>query len=150
MQTAQQARAGRALAVLVTANGRLDARALAALDRLQAFERLALDRQRFVEVAHACAHDLGAQLCECSWLRDHDMACIDAWLDPQLDPQTRLLICRMAFAAIASDGCVSDDERLVFEHVLARWHVDMADLLQWRDADTALPASDSTPRAAGR
>lgn len=139
VQTAQQARAGRALAVLVTANGRLDARALAALDR-----------QGFVEVAHACAHDLGAQLCECSWLRDHDMACIDAWLDPQLDPQTRLLICRMAFAAIASDGCVSDDERLVFEHVLARWHVDMADLLQWRDADTALPASDSTPRAAGR
>lgn len=117
--------AAQALATLVTANGRLDAPALAALDRLQTFERLAIDRDQFVLMAQACAHDIGAQLCECSWLRDQDLAGIDARLDPRIDPQTRLLICRLAFAAIAADGRVTDDERMVFEHALARWHVDL-------------------------
>lgn len=113
-----------ALATIVTASGRLDARALDVLDRLRAFERLGIDRDRFVHIAHACAHDIGARLCESSWLRDHDLAGIDARLDLRIEPQLRLLICRLGFAAIAADGCVTDDERLLFEHALARWHVD--------------------------
>jgi hypothetical protein len=117
-----------ALAVLVTANGRLDTRALAELDRLHAFEHLNVDRARFVELARACVHEVGDQLCDCSWLRTNQLAYIDERLDAVPDTTTRVHVCVLGMAAITADGQVTEDERLVYEHVLAHWHVSRDDM----------------------
>ena len=39
------------------------------------------------------------------------------------DPRERLLVGRLAAAVLTADGQVSGDERLVFDHVLARWRI---------------------------
>lgn len=37
------------------------------------------------------------------------------------DPAKRLLVARLAAGVITADGRVQDIERLVFDHLLARW-----------------------------
>lgn len=127
-----------ALAVIVTASGRLDERALAELDRHHAFEHLQVNRARFVELARTCMGEVGAQLCDCSWLRMNHLMYIDARLDAVPDGPTRLLVCGLGLAAITADGQFTDDERLVYEHALAHWHVSSDDIahasLQGRQA----------------
>lgn len=115
--------AARVLAVMVAANGRIDARELEALDELDAFARLGVAQQRFVVLARECLHEIGSGLGECSWLRARDMAYLDRLLDAVTDRHQRLLLCRLAAAVITADGRVTNDERLVFDHVLARWHI---------------------------
>ena len=117
-----------ALALIVTASGRLDDRALAALDRRHAFEHLAVDRARFVELAHASAGDVGDQLHDCSWLRENHLTSINERLDAVLDASKRRLVCGLALAAITADGEFTHDERLVYDHALARWHLSRDDV----------------------
>ncbi|CAN7701113.1 hypothetical protein LJR039_005764 [Pseudorhodoferax sp. LjRoot39] len=117
-----------ALAVIVTASGRLDERALAELDRHHAFEHLQVNRARFIELARTCMDEVGAQLCDCSWLRMNHLMYIDARLDAVPDGPTRLLVCGLGLAAITADGQFTDDERLVYEHALAHWHVSSDDI----------------------
>lgn len=112
-----------ALAMLVAANGRLDERALLVLERMQAFDRLGVDRERFIEIAHTCAHDVGTHLCENSWLCESHLIYINALLDGVTDEEVRRLVCGLGWAAITADGQFTDDERLVFEHALAHWHI---------------------------
>lgn len=124
------------LALMVAANGRIDLKEMQALDALQAFESLGISRQRFLELARACLADVGSTLCECSWLRSPAVAYIDALLDRVDDSARKILVCRLAAAAICADGCVSTDERLVFNHVLARWRVSQSMLTQANVHDT--------------
>lgn len=118
-----KAAAARVLALLVSANGRVDDAELARLENLQAFDRLGVGRDAFVQMARRCLDEIGAGLCERSWLRTSDMLYVDARLDAVPDPATRLLVCRLCAAAIAADGQVSDDERLIYGHMLARWRI---------------------------
>jgi len=37
--------------------------------------------------------------------------------------ESRVLVCRLAAAVITADGLVTHDERLVYEHALARWRI---------------------------
>jgi len=120
----------RVLAMVVAANGRVDERELRSLDELDAFSRLGVSRERFVELARTCVCDVGTQLCECSWLRADHMAYIDALLDAVPDAGSRALVCRLAAAVIAADGRVTHDERLVYDHALARWRVSPASVMQ--------------------
>lgn len=113
----------RVLAMMVAANGRIDPRELQVLDELAAFERLGVRRERFVALARDCLHELGVGLEECSWLRSRDLAYVDQLLEAVANPQERLLVCRLAAAALTADGHVSSGERLVYDHVLARWHI---------------------------
>lgn len=115
--------AARVLALLVAANGRADPREIEALETLEAFARIGLPRGQFLALVEDCLRDLGAGLAECSWLRARDQAYIDRLLDAVPDPQERLLVCRFAAAVLTADGQVSGDERLVFDHVLARWRI---------------------------
>ncbi|HSB23253.1 MAG TPA: hypothetical protein VLE94_09105 [Burkholderiaceae bacterium] len=121
-ESGSEARA-RVLALMVAANGRIDPRELQALEELGAYERIGVPRERFVALARECLHDVGAGLAECSWLRARDQAYVDRLLDAITDPHERLVLCRLAAAAVTADGQVSGDERLVYDHVLARWHV---------------------------
>ncbi|WP_206026590.1 hypothetical protein [Rubrivivax benzoatilyticus] len=122
--------AAHALAVMVAANGRADPRELQALEDLQAFGRLGVPRTRFEALVHECLHEVGSGLAGSSWLHARDQAYVDRLLDAVADPQERLLVCRLAAAALTADGQVSWDERLVFDHALARWHVSRAMLTQ--------------------
>lgn len=58
------------------------------------------------------------------------MTYIDALLDRVDDMTRRVLVCRLAAAVITADGCVSVDERMVYCHVLGRWHVSQSMVTQ--------------------
>lgn len=111
------------LAMMVAANGRIDERELHVLDELDAFRRIGVSRDRFVELARACLKAIGSGLCEHSWLRASDVQYLDRILDEVTDTNQRLLVCRLAAAVITADGRVTPDEQMVYGHALARWHV---------------------------
>lgn len=113
----------RVLALMVAANGHVDPRELEALEKLDAFKRLRVPRARFVALASDCLRELGLGLEECSWLRSRDLAYVDQLLEAVPDPNDRLLVCRLAAAVVTADGRVSSGERLLYDHVLARWHI---------------------------
>jgi len=113
----------RVLALMVAANGRVDSRELEALDELDAFKLLGVPRARFEALARDCLQEVGTGLEECSWLRARDLAYVDQVLEAVSDAKERLLICRLAAAAVTADGQVSSGERLLYDHVLARWHI---------------------------
>ncbi len=113
----------RALAMIVAADGCIDERELRALDELDAFRRLGVSRNRFVDLAWTCLSEVGSGLCERSWLSAEDLDYIDALLDAVPDPEQRLLVCRLAAAVVTADGRVTHDERLVYDHTLARWRI---------------------------
>lgn len=113
----------RVLALMVAANGHIDPREMEALEELDAFKLLGVPRKRFTALAHDCLQEVGIGLSECSWLRSRDLAYVDQLLEAVSDPQERLLLCRLAAAAITADGHVSCGERLVYDHALARWHI---------------------------
>lgn len=115
--------AARVLALMVASNGHADPRELEVLDELDAFARLGLPRAHFEALVLECLDEVGTGLAECSWLRARDEGYVDRLLEAVSDPQERLLVCRLAAAAITADGRVSGDERLVFDHALARWHI---------------------------
>jgi tellurite resistance protein len=117
-----------ALAMMVAANGRVDERELVMLDQLQAFGRLGVTRNRFVEIARSCVADVGAHLCDRSWLSVEHMSYIDALLDAVPGTEARTLVCRLAAAVVTADGRVTHDERLVYDHALARWRINPSDV----------------------
>ena len=106
------------------ANGRIDERELRVLEERDAFRRLGIDQARFVELAQNCLGDVGAWLCELSWLPAEFENYIDELLDAVDDPSQRRLVCGLAAAVLEADGTVSDSERLAYQHTLARWRVD--------------------------
>jgi len=115
--------AAHVLAMMVAANGHVDPSELRVLEGLDAFRRLGVTRQRFVDLARRCIEDVGASLCERSWLGVEDQIYVDELLDAVVDMQQRLLVCRLAAAVVTADGRVTHGERLVFDHALARWRI---------------------------
>lgn len=113
----------RVLALMVAANGHIDPRELDALEELDAFALLGVPRPRFTALARDCLQEVGIGLSECSWLRARDLAYVDHLLEAVADPKERLLLCRLAAAVMTADGHVSSGERLVYDHVLGRWHI---------------------------
>ena len=99
--------AARVLALMLAARGWINDCELQALDEIDAFRRLGIDRDRFVNLAQAYAHDMGSHLGETSWLRDGDRAYVDSLLRQVTDPDERCLVCRLATAAMAAGGCDS-------------------------------------------
>jgi hypothetical protein len=115
--------AAQVLALLVAANGSVDAFEIDRLQTLQAIARLGVDRERFARMAQRCVEEIGATSCERSWLRTSDLLYADALIDAVRDPDLRLLVCWLSAAAITADGRVSQDERLLYRHALARWRI---------------------------
>jgi len=113
----------RLLALVVASNGRVDPRELDVLDELDAFHRLSVARGRFVRMARDGVRELGSGLARRPWLTTGERWHLDRLLDDVSDPDRRLLLCRLAAAVVTADGCVTPDERLVYEHVLARWGI---------------------------
>jgi hypothetical protein len=115
--------AARTVALIIAAGGCIDDCEMRALDGIHAFRNLGIDHDRFVELARTYAHELGSHLGETSWLRDCDRAYVDNVLHQVTDPDERLLTCRLAAAAMAAGGRVCDEQRMLYEHMLASWHM---------------------------
>jgi hypothetical protein len=115
--------AARIVALMVAAGGWIDDCELRALDRIHAFQSLGIGRDRFVELAQTYVHEIGSHLGETSWLRDDDRAYVDNLLHPVTDPDERLLTCRLAAAALAAAGRACDEQRMLYEHMEASWHL---------------------------
>jgi hypothetical protein len=118
------------LALILSADGSVNDRALRLLDDLGAFALLGVSRKRFIELASDCSCKIAPGLCERSWLSDEDIAHADALLDAVARPDDRILVCRLAAAAMEDDGLVTHGARMVFEHALAHWRIDQASLSQ--------------------
>lgn len=129
-ETLRSDASARVLALMVVANGAIDPKELATLEELDAFRRIGVPRERFEALADDCLKTFGQHLGECSWLRAPDQVYVDRLLDAIDDPAQRLLLCRLAAAAITADGHVSSDERLVYEHALTRWRIDQTMVAQ--------------------
>jgi hypothetical protein len=111
------------LAIVVSANGRIDTRELAELDRLQAFDRLRVPRARFLDAAESALDEIGVPLSRTQWLRFSDRSLMMALQRAVPEPGHRLLVCRLSAAVITADGRVTGDERQVYASLLGHWGV---------------------------
>ena len=111
------------VAMLVAADGRITANELGTLERLDAFRRLGIGRDDFIDLAQGCIDEVGHGLHEQSWLRSADLFYVNGLFDAVECETLRLLVCRLGAAALTADGCVRRDERMVYEHLLARWRI---------------------------
>lgn len=134
----------RVLAMLVAANGRIDERALQALDRLDAFQRLGVTRERVIELAQGCIDVIGVGLSKKAWLRT---AHLDALLDEVEDCRSRLFVCRLGAAVLVADGRITRDKRVVYERVLSRWRVSQMMVCRAIMSDPTRAAGDATSRS---
>lgn len=118
--------AARVLALILSADGSLSNRAQVVLDGLGAFGALGVSRERFAEMAHDCTTRVDPGLGERSWLSEVDIRQTDALIEAVRRLEQRILVCRLAAAAIEDDGLVTHGARLIFDHVQARWRITAA------------------------
>jgi uncharacterized tellurite resistance protein B-like protein len=109
------------LAIVVSANGRVDPREVAELDRLGAYERLGISRHDFLGRAEEALEEIGRPLSRAQWLRPSDRSRMLALQQVVHDRALRLLVCRLSAAVITADGSVSGGERQVYESLLGQW-----------------------------
>jgi uncharacterized tellurite resistance protein B-like protein len=109
------------LAIVVSANGRVDPREVAELDRLHAYERLGVQRQDFLALAEAAVEEIGRPLSQTHCLRSSDQTRMLALQQAVADRALRLLVCRLSAAVITADGCVTGEERQVYASLLGQW-----------------------------
>ncbi|MBK9361552.1 MAG: hypothetical protein IPM99_10670 [Rubrivivax sp.] len=111
----------RVLAMMIVTDAELDARELDMLEQLDAFGRIGITREGFRATAQQYCAELGARMGDRAWLQLSDVMLIDEILRPVQGTAQRLLVARLSAAIITADGRVHDIERLVFDHMLARW-----------------------------
>ena len=120
----------RLIALLIVADTKLDPREIEALDQVDAFRRLGMERADFMRTASELCDELGARLESRPWLTLSEQALIEAELQAVRDPAKRLLVCRIAAAVITADGRVQDSERRLFDYMLLRWGLTREDVSQ--------------------
>lgn len=112
--------AARIVALALIANGRIKAVETAALDALQAHERLGLTRAQWHGVINdLCADLLGPARCG-------DEGCIpsellDRMLDEVDDDTTRRLVLRLCSAVVHADRQIDEGESFVLLAAIDRW-----------------------------
>jgi hypothetical protein len=122
--------AARVLASLVAAENDGEVSKTQVLDQLDAWRRIGVSRARFMKLVHDCHHRLGERRQESSWMPLSDRLQLDRALDSVEDPELRLMVCRLAASVITADGRVSEAERLLYDHTLARWRISTAQVTQ--------------------
>lgn len=111
----------RVLAMMIVTDAELDPRELDMLEELDAFGRIGIEREGFRATAQQYCAELGARMGDRAWLQLSDVMLIDEILRPVQGAAQLLLVARLCAAIITADGRVHDIERLVFDHMLARW-----------------------------
>lgn len=109
------------LAMAVAANGRVDPREVAELDRLGAYPLIGVGRDCFLELAEVALREVGPSLSETCWLRLTDRSHLLTLLHAIRDPRQRLLVCRLTEAVIQADGEVTGGERQIYGAMTHHW-----------------------------
>ncbi len=122
--------AARVLALLIAAEDDGEASKTQVLDQLDAWRRIGVSRSRFVRLVHDCHARLDERQHEAPWMPLSDLLQFDRVLDCVDDPELRLMVCRLAAGVITADGRVSQAERLLYDHTLARWHISNSQVTQ--------------------
>lgn len=123
--------AARIVALALIANGRIKTVETAALDALQAHERLGLTRPQWHGVIHdLCADLLGPARCGAEGCIPSEL--LDRLLDEVDDDTTRRLVLRLCSAVVHADRQIDDGESLVLLAAIERWglHPDDQALLE--------------------
>lgn len=115
--------AAQVLALIVAAKGRVEEPELNRLEELRAYRRLGVSRQRFIGLARNSIATTTAAPPASTTPGAPERVNLARVLDGVTDPQERLLVCRLAAAAITADGCVTPHERSVYERTLVHWHI---------------------------
>ncbi|NWG74951.1 MAG: hypothetical protein HXY24_10150 [Rubrivivax sp.] len=113
--------AARVLALILAVDGRADPREIDALADDRALARLGVSAERFVELAREYEAEAGSRRSTHNYLHLSDIERLDALLAQVLGRELRLLVCALAARVITADGSIRDIERMVFDHMLARW-----------------------------
>jgi hypothetical protein len=115
--------AAQVLALIVAAKGRVEAPELERLEELRAYRRLGVSRQRFIGLARGSIETAAPDKSPGASRAAPERVNLDRVLDSVTDPRERLLVCRLAAAAITADGRVTPHERSVYERTLVHWHI---------------------------
>jgi hypothetical protein len=122
--------AARVLASLMAAEDGGGATKTKVLDELDAWRRIGVSRSRFHRLVQDCHTRIDEQQHDSPWLPLPEMLQIDRCLDRVNDPELRLMVCRLAASLITADGRVSEAERMLYDHTLARWRITTAQVTQ--------------------
>jgi hypothetical protein len=112
--------AAQVLALIVAAKGRVEEPELNRLEELRAYRRLGVSRQQFIGLARGSLEKTRPSAGGAGATQPVGLGQV---LDCVTDPQERLLVCRLAAAAITADGRVTPHERSVYERTLVHWHI---------------------------
>lgn len=114
------------LAMAVAANGRVDPREVAELDRLGAYQLIGVGRDCFLELAQVALQEIGPSLSESCWLRLTDRSHLLTLLHAIRDPLQRLRVCRLTEAVIQADGEVTGGEQQIYGAMIHHWNLKQA------------------------
>ncbi|MDP3229127.1 MAG: hypothetical protein Q8N13_14235 [Acidovorax sp.] len=127
------------LAMAVAANGRVDPREVAELDRLGAYQLIGVDRDCFLELAQVALREIGPSLSETYWLRLIDRSHLLTSLHAIRDPLQRLRVCHLTQAVIRADGEVTGGEQQIYGAMIRHWDLTQAAVAKALVCDHAQP-----------
>jgi hypothetical protein len=125
----------RIVAAAIVTDTRIDAREIALLDRLDAWDRIGLTRSEFMRVARDYCADLGQMAEQRGAVELLDRERLDALCGDLTDRRLQLLALRLIVAMVPADGDVHPSELALVRHLSARWKLPRAALAEAVDAD---------------
>jgi len=109
------------LAMLMATHAELESSEVGMLEHVGAFREIGISRSEFFRVVDyyrlGPCHTLPSRM----WLTFEDGNVISAVLDKVHDPDSRLLLCRLAQLVILADGHITEIERQIYDRMLLRW-----------------------------
>jgi hypothetical protein len=107
--------------MLMATRAELESSEVRMLEDVDAFREIGISRSEFFRVVDyyrlGPCHALPSRL----WLTFEDGHVISAVLDKVRDPDSRLLLCRLAQLLIMADGQMTEIERQIYDRMLLRW-----------------------------
>ena len=91
------------------------------LEDLDAFEQIGISRTEFFRVLDHYRLGPCEDLPTRPWLTMEDGSVLSAVLDGVRDPDSRLLLCRLAQCLVLADGRVTALEHQIYDRMLHRW-----------------------------
>lgn len=122
----------RVLALLIASKGYVNDAEWRVLEADEACPRLGIGMARFTELVERCTQEIGANLREHRWLDAASLTQIDDALTEITAIDERLLVCQLAAHTLNAGNERGEQDTLVLDHALGRWHLTGAMLAQQR------------------
>jgi hypothetical protein len=111
----------RIVAMALISDAELDGAELEALENLDFYERIGIDKPAFADVFADYCRDISQAAGKDGRVKPLDAALIDQALAEVDDPVRRLTAVVAIAAVMKADGGVSNSEAALFNHILKRW-----------------------------